>query len=75
MTIVGRQQVLPTFVAVGIVVSLAAVGGRQKVSGRVVGEGIGRGAVGGSGELTEGIIGIGQVFPPVVSWVILPAAS
>ena len=59
VAVVGRQLVLPAFVAVGIAVGLAAVGGRQKVSGRVVGEGIGRGAVGGSGELPEGIVGIG----------------
>lgn len=59
MAVVGRQQVLPTFVAVGIAVSLAAIGGGQQVARCVVGEGIGRGAVGGSGELAESIISIG----------------
>ena len=59
MAVVGRQQVLPAFVAVGIAVRFAAVGGGQQVARCVVGEGIGRGAVGGSGELAEGVIGIG----------------
>ena len=59
VAVVGRQQVLPAFVAVGIAVSLAAVGGGQQVARCVVGEGIGRGAVGGSGELAERIVGIG----------------
>ena len=59
MAVVGRQQVLPTFVAVGIGVGLAAVGGGQQVARCVVGEGIGRGAVTGPGELAERIVGIG----------------
>ena len=59
MTVVGRQQVLPAFVAVGIAVGFGAVGGSQQVARCVVGEGVGRGAVAGPGELAEGIIGIG----------------
>ena len=57
------QQVLPAFVAVGIAVGFAAVGGRQEVPRGVVGEGIGRGAVAGPGELAESIVGIGPGFP------------
>ena len=63
MAVIRRQQVLPTFVAVGIGVSFGTVGGGQQVARCVVGEGIGRGAVGGSGELAESIVGIGPGFP------------
>ena len=63
MTVVGRQQVLPAFVAVGIAVGFGAVGGRQEVACRIVGEGISGRAVGGPGELAERIVGIGPGFP------------
>ena len=63
MAVIRRQQVLPAFVAVGITVGFAAVGGRQEVACGVVGECIGSCTVTGPGELAESIIGIGPGFP------------